>query len=219
MPTKIAIIGTGNMGRALGAAWVRAGYEVLFGSRDSAKAKDAAGDSAKDGDLDDAAAFGSIVLYTVRDVLPSKLLRTPQALAGKILIDCTNSAILGLEVPDPKGRPGIHFETRVPSRAEVLALDVPGARIVKAFNAIPASVVALGPEKLRQNEVPVFLCADDDAAKLAVKRLAEDLGFTGIDSGGLEHAPLVEGAADFLRFQIVAMGLGTLTTLSIKVLN
>jgi hypothetical protein len=49
--------------------------------------------------------------------------------------------------------------------------------------------------------------------------LAEDLGFVGMDSGTLEHARLVEGAADFLRLQIVAMGLGGLATLSIKVLN
>jgi hypothetical protein len=40
-----------------------------------------------------------------------------------------------------------------------------------------------------------------------------------MDSGGLEHAALVEGAADLLRLQIVAMGLGPFATLSIKVLS
>jgi predicted dinucleotide-binding enzyme len=67
--------------------------------------------------------------------------------------------------------------------------------------------------------VPIFLCADDEEAKSAVKRLAEDLGFIGMDSGALEHAALVEGAADLLRLQIVAMGLGPFATLSIKVLS
>ncbi|HYY30111.1 MAG TPA: hypothetical protein VE860_19355 [Chthoniobacterales bacterium] len=47
----------------------------------------------------------------------------------------------------------------------------------------------------------------------------EDLGFISMDSGGLEHAALVEGAADLLRLQIVAMGLGPFATLSIKVLS
>jgi 8-hydroxy-5-deazaflavin:NADPH oxidoreductase len=216
---KIGIIGTGSMGRALGSGWARAGHDVLFGSRDTGKAKLAAGDLGKSGNFDDAAAFGSVVLYTVRDVLLSKLLRAPQTLAGKIVIDCTNSAILGVEVPDSQGRPGIHFETQVPSRAERLAADVPDARVVKAFNAIPATVIALGAEKLRANSVPVFLCAADDEAKSTVKRLAEDLGFVGMDSGTLEHARLVEGAADLLRLQIVAMGLGAWATLSIKVLN
>src|SRR5438477_258885 len=91
---KIGIIGTGSMGQAIGAGWPRAGHDVLFGSRDAAKAKAAAGDLGKSSDFDAAAAFGSVVLYTVRDVPPSKLLRAPQALAGKVVIDCTNSAIL-----------------------------------------------------------------------------------------------------------------------------
>jgi predicted dinucleotide-binding enzyme len=216
---KIGIIGTGNMGQALGTGWAQAGHDVLFGSRDPAKAKDAAGDFAQSGNFDDAAAFGSIVLYTVRDVLPSNLLRTPETLTGKIVIDCTNNAILGVEVPDPQGRPGVHFETTIPSRAERMAADIPRARVVKAFNAIPGSVIALGAEKLRPNAVPVFLCADDEDAKSTVKQLVEDLGFIGLDSGRLEHANVVEGATDFLRLQIVAMGLGTFATLAIKMVS
>jgi predicted dinucleotide-binding enzyme len=216
---KIGIIGTGNMGQALGTGWAQAGHDVLFGSRDPAKAKDAAGEFAQSGNFDDAAAFGSIVLYTVRDVLPSNLLRTPETLAGKIVIDCTNNAILGVEVPDPQGRPGVHFETTIPSRAERMAADIPRARVVKAFNAIPGSVIALGAEKLRPNAVPVFLCADDEDAKSTVKQLVEDLGFIGLDSGRLEHANVVEGATDFLRLQIVAMGLGTFATLAIKMVS
>ena len=207
------------MGKALGMAWARAGHDVLFGSRDAAKAKNAASGLAKSGDFNDAAAFGAVVLYTVRDVLPSKLLRTPQALAEKVVIDCTNSAILGLEIPDPKGRSGIHFEAQVPSRSEWLAADLPGACVVKAFNAIPASVIALGPEKLQPNGVPIFLCGDDEGAKSIVTKLAEDLGFIGMDSGTLANAGLVDGAADFLRMQIVAMGLGPFATLSIRILN
>jgi predicted dinucleotide-binding enzyme len=191
----------------------------LFGSRDAAKAKDAASGSGRSGDFDDAAAFGSVVLYTVRDVLPFKLLRAPESLTGKILIDCTNSAILGLEAPDPQGRTGIHFETPVPSRAEQLAADVPDARIVKAFNAIPSSVIDLAPEKLQPNNVPVFLCADDAEAKSVVQQLVEDLGFVGMDSGTLEDARLVEGAADFLRMQIVGMGLGPFAVLAVKIVS
>jgi len=204
------------MGRALGTGWAQAGHDVLFGSRDPVKAKDAAGDFAQSGNFDDAAAFGSIVLYTVRDVLPSNLLRAPETLTGKVVIDCTNNAILGVEVPDPQGRPGAHFETTRPSRAERMAADIPRARVVKAFNAIPGSVIALGAEKLRPNAVPVFLCADDEDAKSTVKQLVEDLGFIGLDSGRLEHANVVEGATDFLRLQIVAMGLGRFATLAIK---
>lgn len=204
------------MGKALGAGWARAGHEVLFGSRDLAKAKNAAGTIAKSGDFDEAAEFGAVVLYTVRDVLPSKLLRNSQSLAGKILIDCTNNAILGLEIPDPKGRSGIHFELATPSRAEQIAADIPDAHVVKAFNGVASSLIELGPEKLRANGAQIFISADNEAAKSVVKQLTEELGFTGIDSGGLDNATIVEGAADFVRFQIIAMGLGPFATLSIR---
>ena len=109
---KIGIIGTGNMGRALGLGWARAGHEVFFGSRDAAKAEAVAAQgsgSTRAGGFDDAAAFGDVILYTIRDHFPSSALKEPRALSGKIVIDCNNSAILGLDVPDPEKRPGIHF--------------------------------------------------------------------------------------------------------------
>lgn len=218
---KIGIIGTGNMGRALGLGWARAGHEVLFGSRDLAKGKAVAANgsgSTRAGDFDAAAAFGEVVLYTVRDVLPSNLLREPTALDGKIVIECNNGAILGLDIPDQADRPGIHFSTPIPSLAERLAADAPGARVVKAFNTIPAKVIELDREKLAPHRVSTFLCSDDAEAKLVVKRLAEELGFVGVDSGELERAQLVEAVADFIRFQIVDMRLGMFATISVKIL-
>jgi predicted dinucleotide-binding enzyme len=217
---KIGVIGTGNMGRTLGLHWARGGHEVLFGSRDPSKAKAVAESgpaSSQAGDFDAAAAFGEVVLYTVRDVLPSSLLRQAQPLAGKVVIDCSNSAILGLEIPDRDRRPGLHFTTPIPSRAERIAADAPGARVVKAFNTIPAQVLELDRETLAPHRVSVFLCSDDAAAKATVKGLAEELGFVGVDSGELERAQLVEAVADFIRFQIVAMSLGPFATISVHV--
>ena len=216
---NIGVVGTGNMGRTLGLRWARAGHDVLFGSRDLRKAEAVAASgprSIQAGDFDDAAAFGDVVLYTVRDVFPSSLLRRPEALAGKIVIDCNNSAILGLEIPDPDRRPGLHFTTPVPSLAERLAADAPGAYVVKAFNTIPAKVLELDREVLAPHLVSVFLCSDDAAAKATVRGLAEELGLVGVDSGELERAQLVEAVADFVRFQIVAMGLGGFATISVN---
>src|SRR5262245_5036435 len=215
---KIGVIGTGRMGRALGLGWARQGHEVLFGSRDPEKARAIAAlepGSARGGDADAAAMFGEVVLYTVRDVPPSRLLRMPQSLAGKIVIDCNNSAILGLDAPDPEQRPGLHFVTTVPALAERLAAGVPDAHIVKAFNTIPANVIELERERLAPHRVSVFLCSDDSQAKSVVKSLAEELGFVAVDSGGLDRAQLVEAVADFIRFQIGDMGLGPMATISV----
>ncbi|PYL03761.1 MAG: F420-dependent NADP oxidoreductase [Verrucomicrobia bacterium] len=217
---RIGIIGTGNMGRALGLRWARAGHEVLFGSRDVKKAKAVAADgsaSTQAGDFHAAAAFGEVVLYTVRDYFPSRLIKVPHALSGKIVIDCNNSAILGLDIPDPENRPGIHFTTPVPSHAEELAADTPGARVVKAFNTMASQVIELDRDQLTRRHVSVFLCSDDEQAKLVVKGLAEELGFVGIDCGALERAQLVEPVGDFIRFQIIGMSLGPFATISLDV--
>jgi 8-hydroxy-5-deazaflavin:NADPH oxidoreductase len=218
---KIGVIGTGNMGKALGIGWARGGHEVLFGSRNLSKGKagsEAGAASTRAGDFDEAAAFGDVVLYTVRDVLPSTLLREPSVLAGKIFIDCNNSAILGLDVPDPRDRPGVHFTPPIPSMAERFAADIPGSRVVKAFNTLPSTVLGLSRETLLPHRVSVFVCSDDHEARVVVMRLAEELGFVGVDSGELERAQLVEAVGDFIRFQILAMKLGPFATISVNAL-
>jgi 8-hydroxy-5-deazaflavin:NADPH oxidoreductase len=216
---KIGIIGTGNMGRALGERWAHVGHEVFFGSRDLGKAKaiaDSYSGSVRAGDFDAAAAFGDVILYTIRDRFPSNLLKDPQTLSGKIVIDCNNSAILGLDLADPEHRPGIHFTTPSPSLAERLAADIPGARVVKAFNTMASQTIELDRETLARHRVSVFLCSDDIQAKSVIKGLAEELGFIAVDSGALERARLVESVGDFIRFQIIEMGLGSLATISVN---
>ena len=214
---KIGIIGTGNMGRALGARWAEAGHEVLFGSRDRRKAESmAAGIAfpARVGDFDDAADFGEVVLYTVRGIVPSKLLRNPRALDGKVVIDCNNRDW----GDDAQGYFRFDRPIPIPTLSEQLAADVPAARVVKAFSSLPQAVIERRREQLAAHHVSVFLCSDDDDAKAIVKRLAEDLGFVGVDAGRLEHGRIVDGVADFVRFQIVIMNASPLATLSFKVL-
>lgn len=203
------------MGRALGLRWAQAGHEVFFGSRDPAKVKTLAGGargSARGGDFQAAAEFGDVVLYTVRDLLPSQLLRDRRALSGKIVVDCNNRKI------EDDSRPGsFRFDLPTPpiSLAERLAADIPDAHVVQAFNTIPARLIEMDRARLAPERISVFLCADDAGAKATIKKLAEELGFVGVDSGGLAQAPLVENVADFIRFQIIEMGLGMYTTLSI----
>ncbi|MDQ0473185.1 putative dinucleotide-binding enzyme [Labrys wisconsinensis] len=214
---KIGIIGTGHMGRALGTGWARSGHAVLFGSRDRAKAESAAAaaPSARAGSFAEAAAFGEVVLYTVRDVLPSALLGRADALDGRVVIDCNNRTL------GDDGNPSLfRFDRPLPERssAEIIAEDCPGARVVKAFNTIPSPVIELPRERLASHGVSVFVGADDAGAKAVVIGLAEELGFIGVDAGGLAHAHLVEAAADLLRLEIGPLGRGPYATLSLHVL-
>jgi 8-hydroxy-5-deazaflavin:NADPH oxidoreductase len=215
---RIGIIGTGKMGRALGLRWARAGHDVLFGSRDLAKAgavAAAGSSSTQAGDFDAAAGFGEVVLYTVRGVFPSQLLRQPRALSGKVLIDCNNR-----DVGNDSDPAQFRFDLPPPtsSLAEQLARDTPETRVVKAFNTLPHPVIELERDKLVPHHVSVFLCSDDAAAKAVASGLARDLGFVAVDSGRLVAARLVEGVADFIRSQIGAMGLGMYATISVGVL-
>jgi len=212
---NIGIIGTGNMGGALGLRWAQAGHAVLFGSRDLDKAKAAAARAAhhaQAGDHDAAAAFGDVVLYTVRGIFPSTLLRDPSLLAGKIVIDCNNTDMT------PDVRP-IDPNPGGPTLVELLARDIPQARVVKAFTSIPHRVIELSRETLASARISALICADDAQAKRTVTTLAEELGFVGLDCGPLEYSRTVDGATDFLRFQIAKMGLGVFATLSLNVLR
>jgi predicted dinucleotide-binding enzyme len=216
---KIGIIGTGNMGQALGGGWARAGHEVLFGSRQPEKARQAAADAgggAQAGDFDDAAAFGEVVLYTVRGVYPSKLLRRPEALAGKIVVDCNNRDVGDDAHP---GQFKIEAPPPGPTLTEMLAADAPTARVVKAFSTIPSPVFALGRAAVAADRVSVYVCGDDPAARKVVSDLAEALGFVGVDSGGLDRAWMIDGLADFLRFQIGIMGMGVYATISVHTVH
>jgi predicted dinucleotide-binding enzyme len=203
------------MGGALGARWAGNEHSVLFGSRDRGKAKAAAarvGGAAQAGDFDEAAAFGDVVLYTVRGIFPSALLRNSGALAGKVVIDCNNTDLDGEMRPIGEERNGLTL-------AEKLAADIPDARIVKAFSSLPHRVIELDRETVAPYRISVLLCADDAAAKAQVKGLAEELGFVGIDCGPLKRSRVIDGATDFLRFQIGGMGLGPFATLSLNLVR
>ena len=201
------------MGRTLGLRWAALGHEVLFGSRDVGKARSVAAQSsgsASVGTFDDAAAFGEVVLYTVRGVPPSRVLREPQALSGKVVIDCNNRPL-----SNDTGLPSLNAI----SLAEDLAADVPGALVVKGFNTMAHRVIELSREQLVPHRVSVFLCSDNPKAKGIVKGLAEELGFVGIDCGGLANARLLEdGIFPLISLQIGTMGLGPFATVSVHVL-
>lgn len=207
---RIGIIGSGNMARALGIRWTEAGHDVLFGSRDPAKASAAAklaGGPARGGSNDEAAAFGSVVVHTVRDVMPSQLLADPGVLAGKTVV-CINNRVI------PKD---FAFEPLLAeSLAERLAADLPQARVVKAFNTMAQEVFEHAPDSLRTQDVSAFLCADDAAAKAEVAALAEAIGLNPVDCGPLRAARMLECMGDFIRYMMFGMQHGYFATISVR---
>ncbi|MGG6266413.1 NADPH-dependent F420 reductase [Leptolyngbya sp. AN03gr2] len=208
---KIGIIGSGNMGRSLGILWAEQGHEVFFGARTAEKGQaiaEFARHGTQGGTNDQAAEFGEVLLYSVRGVHPAEVLTSTEVLAGKVLIDPNNSTI-----PD-----GFAYEPIAKSLAETLAEQVPNVIVVKAFNTMAQEVFELAPEPLRTHQVSVFVASDDDQAKQKVMTLAEEIGFSAIDSGSLRNARLIEGLGDFIRLIIIGQQKGGYATISVNVL-
>src|SRR5258706_16060254 len=125
---KIGIIGSGNMGRTLGLLWAEKGHQVFFGSRnerDIAFIKDISGKGVQHGTVQEASKFGKVLLYSLRDTLPSSILNKNEW-TNKIIIDCNNGEIPG----------DFNYSPVVESYTEKYQKDVPNARVVKAFNTI-----------------------------------------------------------------------------------
>ena len=208
---KIGILGSGNMGRSLGILWAEQKHEVFFGARTTEKGKavaESAGNKTQGGTNDEAAAFGDVLLYTIRGVNPAEILTSVDVLNGKILIDCNN-----YEIPENFAYQAIEY-----SLAEKLASEVPQARVVKAFNTMAQEVFELSPQPLKEYNVSVFVAGDDDDARKIVMNLAADIGFVPIDCGELRFALLLEGLGDFIRYLIIGQKLGSYATISVETL-
>jgi NADPH-dependent F420 reductase len=184
---KIAIIGTGQVGAALGGRWARNGHEIIFGSRDPQGEKALSVARSGSGNArvvsnKDAMAAGEVVVLAVPWPATRETLAQAGSLAGKILIDAVN----------PLGAEGLAVSGNT-SAAEQIASWAPGARVVKAFNSTGSGNMAnadYGGAK-----PSLFLCGDDAEAKKVVAGLAAELGFEPIDSGPLWMARALEPLA------------------------
>ena len=200
---KIGIIGSGNMGRSLGVRFAKAGHEVFFGARRAETAEAAAqlaGGGARAGSNEEAAAFGEVLIWTVRSTDPAEVLQDAGLLDGKTVVDLNNRNY----AEDVKG--GAWFETAI---GEALQENAPAAKVVKAFNTIAMEAFDTTPEKLRQAGAQVFLAGEDAGAREAVSRIARDIGFGSVDLGaGVAAMRAAEALGDVIRLLIIDGGHG-----------
>ncbi|MFL6231887.1 MAG: NADPH-dependent F420 reductase [Thermoanaerobaculia bacterium] len=184
---KIAIIGAGSVGGALGRGWARAGHEVTFGVRnpsDPKVQKLVEETGARAASVADAAAGAEVVVFATPWGATQDALKSAGDLSGKVVFDCTNPL-----APNLSGL--THgFDT---SAAEQVASWAPRARVVKVFNTTGANNM----ENPDYNGVAatMFYCGNDAEAKSVAERLAADLGFDPVDAGNLEQARLLEPLA------------------------
>lgn len=176
---KIGLIGSGNVGSNLGRVWARAGYEVMFSSRDIAVDRALAaqiGSGARAGTPLEAATFGEVLLFAVPyGALPELGKTLGSALKGKVVIDACN--------PFPQRDGAIADEARAQGAGVVSARLLPGARIVRAFNAIGAA--RMGAVHETPGKIGMPMAGDDAQAIDIASKLVRDIGFEPVLVGGL----------------------------------
>lgn len=185
---KIAVLGAGNVGGALGKLWAGHGHEVRFGVPDPGSEKIKAllastGAKAQAGSNSEAAGASEVVVLSVPWPAAEQAIHDCGDLKSKVVIDCTNPLRSDLK--------GLAVGTTTSAAEQVAAWSA--AKVVKAFNTIGAG--DYGNAEFSGTRADGFYCGDDDAAKGKVKPLIADIGLNPVDVGPLRNARLLEPLA------------------------
>jgi predicted dinucleotide-binding enzyme len=177
---KIGVIGSGNVGAALGKVWANAGHPVMFASRNLEHDKKLAADIGKNasaGTPKEAATFADVLLLAVPyGALPDLGKSLGESIRGKVLLDACN--------PFPARDGEIATRAREQGAGKVSAELLPGARIVRAFNAIGAARMGQAHEEPGRVGMPI--AGDDKKAIEIASRLIREIGFEPVLVGGLD---------------------------------
>lgn len=176
---KIGVVGSGRVGGTLGELWLKAGHEVMFSSLDLEHDKALAaklGGKARAGTTREAAAFGDVIFVAVPyGALPQVGKDLAPSLKGKVVLDACN--------PFPNRDGEIATWAREKGAGIASAELLPGARVVRGFNAIGAGRLPALAREATKIGMPI---AGDDAQAIAVaSRLVRDAGLEPVLVGGL----------------------------------
>lgn len=200
---KIAIIGSGNMGRGVGNLWTRAGYDVIFSDafmsdEQLAQVAANAGESASFATAQDATAQADVVMLTVRWAAIEEAITSLGDVNGKIILSTVNALKQDLT--------GLELGTTT-SAAEEIARLAPAAHVVECVLPF-AEVLHSESRDYNGDKSAVFYCGDDEDARATVKPLIEALGLAAIDAGPLYAARYIEPAAMLLVHLAYNQGMG-----------
>jgi 8-hydroxy-5-deazaflavin:NADPH oxidoreductase len=185
---KIAILGAGSVGAALGREWAAKAHDIIFGVPDpnSQKARAAVQELAGRGKATTnarAVEGADVVVLAVRWGTAEQALREAGDISGKVLVDATNPL-----APDLSG---LVIGNTWSAGEQVQAWT--GARVVKAFNTLGA--VLFGVSDFGGIQADGLYCGDDAAAKAVVSSLISETGLNPVDTGPLRNARLLEPMA------------------------
>ena len=196
-PTLAVIGGTGHLGGALARRWVKAGYRVLVGSRDAAKARDAASALARECDASvegganrEVAGRADVIVVTVPFASQAATLADIRdAAQGKLVVDCTVPL-----VPPKVMRVQLPAEGCAAVIAQRTLGD--GVTVVSAFHNVAAHKVATDEPV----DCDVLVFGDAREARETVVSLARAAGLRGLHAGSLANSAAAEALTSILIF-------------------
>jgi predicted dinucleotide-binding enzyme len=181
----IAVIGTGNVGMALGTEFGGLGHTVIYGSRepDSAKALGLVNKTKNSSSAlpSDAALQADVVILAVPGMVTEAVVNTLGDLSGKIIIDATNPLVFAGNPPK------VSYGTDR-SLGEIVQDAQPGAFVVKTFNTI-------GWEQMIDPPVPppvIPIAGNNDVAKQKVAAWVQAMGIDTVDIGEIHYSLITE---------------------------
>jgi predicted dinucleotide-binding enzyme len=189
MSKNIGILGSGAVAKALGAGFIKHGYNVMLGTTTPPKLDDwkSKNTAAQIGSFEDAAKFGDIVVVAVKGHAATSVLNSAGIanLAGKTVIDTTNP----IDETKPPVNGVLNYFTTDKSLIEILQEAAPDANFVKAFNSIGSHLMVNPPFP---QKATMFICGNNDDARKEVSAILDQFGFEVEDSGKANAGRAVE---------------------------
>lgn len=191
---RIAVLGSGQVGRALGAGLARHGHDVVMGTRDPGGASVTSwvaetGAHATAGTYADAAAECELACVATAWGGTENAISLAGAdnLDGKVVIDVTNPLGFGPDGP-------FLVIGNTDSAGQQVQRWLPGSRVVKAWNTVNSAHM-IDPNT-PGGPADMFICGNDAAAKQVVTELLAQCGWSSvIDTGGIAAAAMLESLA------------------------
>ena len=183
---KVAIIGSGNVGKALAKSAVKAGHSVTLSAKTAEHAAEAAkatGAKAAYSNVEAVEGADVVIVAVPYDKLGEVFRGLGASVDGKVVIDATNH----VDMENPGAVLGS------PSNAEEIQTRHPKVRVVKAFNYAFASRMA--DPSVNGVKLDGFVAGDDKEAKEKALELVGSIGFRPIDAGALVMSRVLEGMA------------------------
>ncbi len=180
MFSTIGIIGSGTVGRALASKAAAAGHRVLItnsrGPASLAGVVEELGEGARAVTLEEAAAADLVILAAPFPSIPA-IGEAVGDWSGTVVVDATNQFARS----NPYGG---RADTGGLTGSEWVAGKLPGATVIKAFNAMFGSYIEADPRHAGGRQI-VFYAGDDGPVKEEFARFVSHLGFAPVDVGGL----------------------------------